>query len=89
MIKIGNMLINPDDISSIHQEKKPHLDNRDRGFIVIQIIYKNGVVKNITTNEIGVNSYEDFIAEFQKQTDKQETDRIFRLMTAIKSMQNG
>lgn len=89
MIKIGNMLIDPNDISSIHRDMKPTLSDKERGFCVIQLIYKNGVVKNITTAEIGINSYDEFISEFLKQDEKKETDHIFRLMTAIKSMNNG
>jgi hypothetical protein len=49
MIKIGNILINPEDISSIHEELKPTTDVKFRGTQIIQIIYKNGVVKNFTS----------------------------------------
>lgn len=90
MIKVGNILINPNDISSIHQDLKPQdpYNNKIRGMQVIQIIYKNGVVKNFTSAEIGM-SYEDFIATLLSNQDKEETDRIFRMMAAIKSTQNG
>jgi hypothetical protein len=54
---------------------------------VIQIIYKNGVVKNFTSAEIGM-SYEDFITTLLSNQDKEETDRIFRMMAALKSVQN-
>lgn len=89
MIKVGNILIDPNDISSIHQDLKT-LDPgnpKTRGFHVIQVIYKNGVVKNFTSAEIGM-SYNDFIDSFMKIKEKEESDRIFRMMAAIKSATN-
>lgn len=84
MIKVGNILINPNDISSVHKEMKSvHPVSNP----TIQIIYKNGVVKNFTSAEIGT-SYEDFIDTLLKNQDKEETDRIFRMMAALKSVQN-
>lgn len=85
MIKIGNILIDPNDISSVHQEMKSihPVSNQP-----IQIIYKNGVVKNFTLAEVGM-SYSDFIDSFLKIKEKEETDRIFRIMAAIKSANNG
>lgn len=88
MIKVGNILIDPSDISSIHRDLKASIPDRDRGIDVIQIIYKNGVVKNFTSSEIGM-SYEDFIRTLLSNQDIEETDRIFRMMAALKSMQNG
>ena len=87
MIKIGNILINPSDISSVHRDLKAPISDRDRGFDVIQIVYKNGVVKNFTSAEIGM-SYIDFIKEFLKNQEKEESDKIFRIIAAIKSMSN-
>lgn len=89
MIKVGNMLINPEDISSIHQDMKTldSCNNKTRGSNVIQIIYKSGVVKNITSAEVGM-SYNSFIEEIQKLTEKQEDDRLFRAMAALKSLNN-
>ena len=89
MIKVGNILIDPNDISSIHQDLKT-LDPgnpKTRGFHVIQIIYKSGVVKNITSAEVGM-SYNDFIDAIQKLTEKQEDDRLFRTIAALKSLNN-
>ena len=89
MIRIGNILINPEDISSVHQDLKT-LDpsnDRTRGIHIIQIIYKNGVVKNYTSQEIGM-SYNDFINALMELKDKEETDRIFRFMAALKSINN-
>ena len=64
MIKVGNILIDPNDISSIHLDMKPTpTSDRDRGFHHIQIIYKSGVVKNFTSAEIGM-SYSDFVNSF-------------------------
>lgn len=82
MIKVGNILIEPNDISSIHQELKYNINDRTRGVETIQIIYKNGVVKNFTSAEIGM-PYEDFINSFLKIKEKEETDRIFRMMVAL------
>lgn len=90
MIKVGNILINPDDISSIHKDLKTldPCNNKTRGSDIIQVIYKNGVVKNFTSDEIGM-SYNDFIDSFIKIKEKEESDRIFRIMAALKSMNNG
>ena len=87
MIRVGNMLINPDDISSIHLDRKTldPTNDRTRGFHVIQIIYKSGVVKNITSAEVGM-SYNDFINAILELDKKKEDDRLFRLMAAVKSM---
>lgn len=89
MIKVGNILIDPNDISSIHQDMKSpdYCDKKSRGIQVIQIIYKNGVVKNFTSSEIGM-SYHDFVESFIKIKEKEESDRIFRMMAAIKSASN-
>lgn len=89
MIKVGNILIDPNDISSIHQDMKSldSYDKKSRGIQVIQIIYKNGVVKNFTSSEIGM-SYTDFVESFMKIKEKEESDRIFRMMAAIKSASN-
>ena len=90
MIRVGNMLINPEDISSIHQDMKvlDPTNNRTRGLHVIQIIYKSGVVKNITSAEVGM-SYNDFVDTIMKLSKKSEDDKIFRLMAAVKSLNNG
>lgn len=89
MIKIGNMLIDPNDISSIHREIKAPSDPRLRGFVVIQIVYKSGVVKNMQLRETGVQSYEEFIDLFMQEKAKIEDSRVLRLMAAVKSMNNG
>ena len=85
MIRIGNILINPEDISSVHEEMKSVHPVPNQ---TIQIIYKNGVVKNYTSQEIGM-SYNDFINALMELKDKEETDRIFRFMAALKSINNG
>lgn len=89
MIAIGNILLNPDDVSSIHldMQSPPPTSNQARGFQKIQIIYKNGVVKNFTSAEIGM-SYNDFVTSFMELIEKKETDRIFRLVAALKSINN-
>lgn len=87
MVRIGNILINPEDISSVHEDLRYQADDKLRGMQTIQIIYKNGVVKNYTSREIGM-SYRDFIDTLMKLKDKEETDKIFRLMATLKSLNN-
>ena len=87
MIRIGNILINPEDISSVHEDLRYQSDPKMRGIQTIQIIYKNGVVKNYTSQEIGM-SYNDFISALMELKDKEESDRIFRFMAALKSINN-
>jgi hypothetical protein len=87
MIKIGNILINPEDISSVHEDLRYQADDKLRGIQTIQIIYKNGVVKNYTSREVGM-SYHDFINTLMKLKDKDETDKLFRLMATLKSLNN-
>ena len=89
MIKVGNILIDPNDISSIHLDMKttPPVSNHERGYQVIQVVYKSGVVKNFSSAEIGM-SYHDFINAFMEIKDKEETDRIFRIMAALKTINN-
>lgn len=89
MIKVGNILIDPNDISSIHLDMKttPPVSNHERGYQVIQVVYKSGVVKNFSSAEIGM-SYHDFISAFMEIKDKEETDRIFRTMAALKTINN-
>lgn len=89
MIRIGNMLIDPNDISSIHREMKVPSDPRQRGFVVIQIVYKSGVVKNLQLQETGVQSYEEFIDLLMREEARVEDSRVLRLMAAVKSMNNG
>ena len=88
MIKVGKILINPEDISSVHEDMRYQTDPKMRGIQTIQIIYKNGVVKNYTSQEIGMG-YNAFIEELMKLKEKDEDNKIFRFMAAIKSMNNG
>jgi hypothetical protein len=88
MIKVGNILLDPNDISSVHQDlKTPVFDEKRRGVQVIQIIYKNGVVKNFTSTEIGM-SCSDFIDKVLEETKKSEDSHILKLMAAVKSLSN-
>jgi hypothetical protein len=88
MIKVGNILLDPNDISSVHQDlKTPVFDEKRRGVQVIQIIYKNGVVKNFTSAEIGM-SCSDFIDKVLEETKKSEDSHILKLMAAVKSLSN-
>lgn len=83
MIRVGDILINPDDVSSVHKETK----NSGNGY-TIQIIYKSGVVKNFSMGEIGM-SYLNFIDALTKEQQKSQDDYVFKLMAAIKSLNNG
>ena len=88
MIKVGNILLDPNDISSVHQDlKTPVFDEKRRGVQVIQIIYKNGVVKNFTSAEIGM-SCSDFIDKVLEETKKSEDSHILKLMATVKSLSN-
>lgn len=87
MIRIGNILINPSDISSIHEELKLTTDVKFRGNQIIQIVYKNGVVKNFTSQEIGM-SYLDFIEHFMRECEIQKENELFKKLIAVKSLNN-
>lgn len=87
MVKIGNILINPFDISSIHNELKLANDVKYKDTQIIQIVYKNGVVKNFTSQEIGM-SYLDFIEHFMKECEKQKENELFKKLIAVKSLNN-
>jgi hypothetical protein len=88
MIRIGSILINPDEVSSIHLDLTSSSVHRDRGAQIIQVIYKNGVVKNFLDREIGL-SYDEFIKLFLENQEKAESDRIFRAIATLKSLNNG
>ena len=84
MIKVGNILIDPNDISSIHLDMKttPPVSNHERGFQVIQVVYKSGVVKNFSSAEIGM-SYHDFINAFMPELApkaKTEKSKMFQAL---------
>lgn len=87
MIRIGNILIDPFDISSIHEELKPTTDIKFKGTQIIQIIYKNGVVKNFTSQEIGM-AYSDFVEHFMEECEKQKENELFKKLVALKSLNN-
>jgi hypothetical protein len=88
MIKVGKILINPEDISSVNEDMRYQADAKMRGIQCIQIVYKSGIVNYITSQEIGMG-YNAFIEELMKLKEKDEDNRIFRFMAAIKSMNNG
>ncbi len=87
MIRIGNILINPEDISSVHEDLRYQSDPRMKDVQNIQIIYKNGVVKSFTSQEIGM-SYLDFIEYFMKECEKQKENELFKKLIALKSLNN-
>lgn len=87
MIRIGNILINPSDISSIHEELKLINDVKYKGTQIIQIVYKNGVIKNFTAQEIGM-SYLDFIEHFMRECEIQKENELFKKLIAVKSLNN-
>lgn len=87
MIRIGNILINPKDISSIHEELKFINDVKYKGTQIIQIVYKNGVIKNFTAQEIGM-SYLDFIEHFMRECEIQKENELFKKLIVVKSLNN-
>lgn len=82
MIRIGNILIDPNSIDTILKENKGSLPDKERGFQHIQIIYKSGVVKNITSSDLGM-PYEDFIDSFMKCSKQAEDKKLLKLLAAI------
>ena len=71
MIKIGNILINPDSIDTVLKDKD-----------AIQIIYKNGVVKNFFGNTIGI-PYTQFIDELLELSEKKDDKNLLKLLTML------
>lgn len=76
MIKIGNILINPDSIDTVLKDKD-----------AIQIIYKNGVVKNFFGNTIGI-PYTQFIDELIELSEKKEDRKLLKLLTMLNNCKN-
>lgn len=81
MIKIGNILIDPDSVDTIVRECRNRPD-KEKGFEVIQIIYKSGVVKNFTNIEIGL-SFNELLDQFTKITNRQEDTKLLKLVTML------
>lgn len=83
LIKIGNILLDLNDISSI---SKTHcFDQTYRGSYNIQIVYKSNVVKNFKSDEIGLD-YDTFINTVLELQEKQNDDHLLRLMIISQSM---
>lgn len=84
MIKIGNILIDPNSVDTILLDypKFPVRDS-DRGKHIIQIIYKSGVVKNIESCQIGM-CYNEFIEEFLKTAKKDSDINLIKTVLALK-----
>lgn len=83
MIKVGKILIDPNSIDTILcLDYKFNAPNEERGIHRIQIIYKSGVVKNITSSEIGMG-YNDFVNNIIEQSKHAEDAKILRIMAAI------
>ncbi len=74
MLKIGKILIDYDSIATIVQD----FNKNEQGVEVIQIVYKNGVVKNFRSNEIGMN-YEMFIKTLEDIKQKEEDKHLLKL----------
>lgn len=83
LIKIGNILLDLNDISSI---SKTHCsDPTYRGSYNIQIVYKSSIVKNFKSDEIGLD-YDTFINTVLKLQEKQNDDHLLRLMIISQSI---
>ena len=76
MIKIGNILIDPNSIVTV-------LNDKD----AIQIIYKNGVVKNFAPSSIGI-PYTQFIDELIELSEKKEDRKLLKLLTMLNNCKN-
>lgn len=76
MIKIGNILIDPNSIITVLKDKD-----------AIQIIYKNGVVKNFTSSSIGI-PYTQFIDELIELSEKKEDRKLLKLLTMLNNCKN-
>ena len=76
MIKIGNILIDPSSIVTVLKDKD-----------AIQIIYKNGVVKNFALSSIGI-SYTQFIDELIELSEKKEDRKLLKLLTMLNNCKN-
>lgn len=76
MIKIGNILIDPYSIVTVLKDKD-----------AIQIIYKNGVVKNFTLSSIGI-PYTQFIDELIELSEKKEDRKLLKLLTMLNNCKN-
>lgn len=81
MIRIGNILIDPNSVDTIVREYKNRPD-KERGYDIIQVIYKSGVVKNFTSAEIGL-SFNELLDQFTEITNKQEDTKLLKLITML------
>lgn len=88
MIKIGNILIDPNSIDTVLMENKGPVPNKERGFEHIQIIYKSGVVKNFLSSELGI-PYNEFIDTLMAEIKKAEDRKLLRIMTAVNQTTHG
>lgn len=78
MIKVGNILIDYDSIATVVNS------SYDEGE-VIQIIYKNGIVKNFLPSEVGMD-FETFIKELEKVHSMDTNKYLFKMLAMF---QNG
>lgn len=76
MIKIGNILIDPNSIITVLKDKD-----------AIQIIYKNGVVKYFASSSIGI-PYTQFIDELIELSEKKEDRKLLKLLTMLNNCKN-
>ncbi len=78
MIKVGNILIDYDSVATVTRS----FSRNERGVEIIQIVYKNGVVKNFLSNEIGMN-YDQFTKELETIHSKESDKYLFKIMTML------
>lgn len=81
LIKIGKILLDLNEVISV--SKVYTKDSNDS--YNIQIVYKNGVVKNFKLYEIGLD-YDTFVNTFLELQEKQNNDHLLRLMIISQSM---
>lgn len=81
LMKIGNILLDPNEVVSV---SKTHTNDPNDSYN-IQIVYKNGVVKNFKLYEI-VLDYDTFVNTLLELQEKLNDDHLLRLMIISQSM---
>lgn len=75
MIKVGKILIDYDSLATV---TRAYSQDVPRGVSIIQIVYKNGVVKNFRTDEVGMN-FDMFVDKLEKIRQQEEDKKLLKL----------
>ena len=81
LMKIGKILLDPNEVVSV---SKTYTNDPNDSYN-IQIVYKNGVVKNFKLYEI-VLDYDTFVNTLLELQEKLNDDHLLRLMIVSQSM---